>query len=255
MVKRIDLNCDMGESFGAYKIGCDELVLPYITTANVACGFHAGDPMVMAATVKAAKENGVGVGAHPGYPDLVGFGRRKMTLSFEEIKNDVLYQTGALMAFLKAQGMKMQHMKPHGALGNLAMADEKVAAAVCEAVCELDKDLYMFGHANSVMLKVAKSYGLKTVSEVYGDRAYLDDGHLVPRSRPGAVIHDTEFAVKRAVRMVTEGVVESIDGKIIEIQADSLCVHGDTPAALEFIKQIRAALEAEGVAIKNLAAE
>ena len=252
---RVDLNCDMGESFGDYKLGCDEEVIKYITTANVACGYHAGDPMVMAKTVAKAKEFGVGVGAHPGYPDLVGFGRRKMSLSFDEIKNITLYQVGALMAFTQAHGMKLQHVKPHGAMGNLAMVDETTARAVCEAVRELDDSLWMFGHANSVMLRVAQEYGLRTVSEVYGDRAYMDDSTLVPRSREGAVIHDTEFAVRRAVRMIKEGTVETITGKVIEIKADSLCVHGDTPKALEFIVKIREALQNEGIEIKNLNAE
>lgn len=209
----------------------------------------------MANTVRKAKEFGVGVGAHPGYPDLEGFGRRKMSLSYEEIKNITLYQVGALMAFTQAAGIKLQHIKPHGALGNLAMVDEKVASAICEAASELDDSLYIFGHANSVMLKVAERFNLKTVSEVYGDRAYMDDGTLVPRSMKGAVIHDTGFAVERAVRMIKTGFVKTITGKTIEIRADSLCVHGDTPKALEFIMLIREALIEEGVEIKNFSSK
>ena len=249
---RIDLNSDLGESFGAYKIGQDEEVIKYVTSVNVACGFHAGDPMVMDKTVRMAKEYGVGIGAHPGHCDLMGFGRRDMKLSFDEIKNYMKYQIGALMAFTTSQGLKLQHVKPHGALGNKAMVDEETARAVCEAAYEIDPSLIMFGHANSVMLKVAESMGMKTVSEIYGDRAYMDDGTLVPRKMEGAVIKDTDFAIKRAVRMVKEGTVETITGKVIEIKADSLCVHGDTPKALEFIKSIREAFEQEGILVKNL---
>lgn len=252
---RIDLNSDLGESFGSYKIGQDEEVIKYVTSVNVACGWHAGDPMVMDETVRRAKEMGVGVGAHPGYYDVMGFGRRDMKLTFEEAKNYMKYQIGALMAFTQSYGMKLQHVKPHGALGNKAMVDESLARAVCEAAKEIDPELLVFGHANSIMLQVASDMGLRTVSEIYGDRAYMDDGTLVPRRMKGAVIEDEEFAVKRAIRMVKEGTVETITGKVIEIQADSLCVHGDSPKALEFIRAIRTAFQAEGIEVKNLLAD
>lgn len=252
---RIDLNSDLGESFGSYKIGQDEEVIKYVTSVNVACGWHAGDPMVMDETVRRAKEMGVGVGAHPGYYDVMGFGRRDMKLTFEEAKNYMKYQIGALMAFTQSYGMKLQHVKPHGALGNKAMVDESLARAVCEAAKEIDPELLVFGHANSIMLQVASDMGLRTVSEIYGDRAYMDDGTLVPRRMKDAVIEDEEFAVKRAIRMVKEGTVETITGKVIEIQADSLCVHGDSPKALEFIRAIRTAFQAEGIEVKNLLAD
>ena len=249
---RIDLNSDLGESFGSYKIGRDEDVIGYVTSVNVACGWHAGDPMVMDATVRCAKEHGIGVGAHPGHYDLMGFGRRDIKLSFMEIKNYMKYQIGALMAFTASYGMKLQHVKAHGALGNKSMVDEETARAVCEAAYEIDPGLIMFGHANSVMLRVAEDIGLRTVSEVYGDRAYMDDGTLVPRKMKGAMIEDEEFAVKRAIRMVKEGTVETITGKVIQIKADSLCVHGDSPKALEFIRSIHAAFQNEGILIKNI---
>ena len=252
---RIDLNSDLGESFGAYTIGRDEEVIEYVTSVNVACGWHAGDPMVMDQTVRQAKARGIGVGAHPGHYDLMGFGRRNMTLSLDEIKNYMKYQIGALMAFTMSHGIRLQHVKPHGAIGNKAMVDEMTARAICEAAYEIDPALIMFGHANSVMLRVAGSMGMRTVSEVYGDRAYMDDGTLVPRKMAGAMIEDENLAIERAIRMVKEGTVETITGKVIEIQAESLCVHGDSPKALEFIQAIRRAFRQEGIEIKNLLAD
>lgn len=249
---RLDLNSDVGESFGAYRIGNDEELLKYVTSINVACGWHAGDPMVMDQVVSLAKEAGIGIGAHPGYMDLMGFGRREMKLSPLEIKNYMKYQIGALMAFTMSHGVKMQHVKTHGALGNLSMVDETTARAICEAVYEVDKNLLMFGHAGSLLLKTAEETGLKTVSEIYGDRGYLDNGMLAPRKMKGAMITDLDEAVRRSVRMVLEGKVETVTGKTIDIHAQSLCVHGDTPQALAFIKEIRRALEAENVEIINL---
>ena len=248
----IDLNSDMGESFGAYKIGGDEEIIKYVTTANVACGWHAGDPMVMEKTVALAKEFGTAVGAHPGFPDLMGFGRRNMAVTPEEAKAYVKYQLGALQAFAKAHGVKIQHVKPHGALYNMAAVDEKLAKAMCEAVYEVDKDIIFMGLAGSKMITAAEEIGLKAASEVFADRAYNDDGTLVSRKLPGAVIKDKELAIKRVVRMVKEGKVESINGKDIDIKADSICVHGDNPKALEFVKNIRETLEKEGVTISNL---
>lgn len=249
---RVDLNSDLGESYGRYTIGMDERIIPLVTSANVACGYHASDPVVMQRTVREAKKAGIGVGAHPGFPDLMGFGRRNMAVTPEEAKAYVKYQLGALQAFAKAHGVKLQHVKPHGALYNMAAVDEKLAKAMCEAVYEVDKDIIFMGLAGSKMITAAEEVGLKAASEVFADRAYNDDGTLVSRKLPGAVIKDKELAIKRVVRMVKEGKVESINGKDIDIKADSICVHGDNPKALEFVKNIRETLEKEGVTISSL---
>lgn len=246
---KVDLNSDLGESFGAYTIGMDSEVLKYISSANVACGFHAGDPMVMEKTIAMAKANGVAVGAHPGYPDLIGFGRRNMSISPAEAKAYTKYQIGAMLAFTKAQGIKLQHCKPHGAFYNNAAVNMELAVAICEGVYEVDPDIILLGLAGSKHLEAAKEVGLRCASEVFADRAYMDDGTLVPRKMPGAVIHDTDVTIARVVRMVKEGCVESITGKIIPIKADSICVHGDNPKAIEFVNTIRATLQAEGVEI------
>ena len=248
----VDLNSDLEESFGNYTIGMDEEILKFVSSANVACGWHAGDPMVMEKTVALAKEFGTAVGAHPGFPDLMGFGRRNMAVTPEEAKAYVKYQLGALQAFAKAHGVKIQHVKPHGALYNMAAVDEKLAKAMCEAVYEVDKDIIFMGLAGSKMITAAEETGLKAASEVFADRAYNDDGTLVSRKLPGAVIKDKDLAIQRVVRMVKEGKVESINGKDIDIKADSICVHGDNPKALEFVKNIRETLEKEGVTISSL---
>lgn len=248
----VDLNSDLGESFGNYKLGMDEEILQYVSSANVACGWHAGDALVMEQTVALAKEFSTAVGAHPGFPDLMGFGRRNMAVTPEEAKVYVKYQLGALQAFAKSAGIPIQHVKPHGALYNMAAVDEKLARAMAEAVYEVDKDIIFMGLAGSKMLTASEEIGLKTASEVFADRAYNDDGTLVSRKLPGAVIKDKDLAIKRVVRMVKEGKVESINGKDIDIKADSICVHGDNPKALEFVKNIRETLLAEGVQIKNL---
>ena len=248
----VDLNSDLGESFGNYTIGMDEEILKFVSSANVACGWHAGDPMVMEKTVALAKEFGTAVGAHPGFPDLMGFGRRNMAVTPEEAKAYVKYQLGALQAFAKAHGVKIQHVKPHGALYNMAAVDEKLAKAMCEAVYEVDKDIIFMGLAGSKMITAAEETGLKAASELFADRAYNDDGTLVSRKLPGAVIKDKDLAIQRVVRMVKEGKVESINGKDIDIKADSICVHGDNPKALEFVKNIRETLEKEGVTISSL---
>ena len=248
----VDLNSDLGESFGNYTIGMDAEILKYVSSANVACGWHAGDPIVMEKTVAVAKDNGVAVGAHPGFPDLMGFGRRNMVVTPEEAKAYVKYQLGALKAFTDSHGVKIQHVKPHGALYNMAAVDEKLAKAMCEAVYEVDKDIIFMGLAGSKMIEAAEAAGLKAASEVFADRAYNDDGTLVSRKLEGSVIKDKDLAIKRVVRMVKEGKVESINGNDINIKADSICVHGDNPKALEFVKNIRETLIAEGVSIKNL---
>ena len=249
---KVDLNCDLGESFGAYTIGRDSDVLPIISSANVACGWHAGDAVTMEKTVKMAKAAGTEVGAHPGYPDLEGFGRRKMVISPAEAKAYIKYQVGALMAFAKAEGITLQHVKPHGAFYNNAAVDYKLALGICEGIKEVRPDLILLGLANSELIRAAKDIGLKSASEVFADRAYMDDGTLVPRKQPGAVLHDEEEAIRRTVRMVKEGCVTTISGKEISIQADSVCVHGDNEKALEFSAGIRRALTQEGIEIASL---
>ena len=249
---RVDLNSDLGESFGNYTLGMDEEILQYVSSANVACGWHAGDPLVMEKTVALAKRCGTAVGAHPGFPDLMGFGRRNMVITPDEAKAYVRYQLGALYAFAESQSVRIQHVKPHGALYNMAAVDEKLARAMCEAVYEFDPEIIFMGLAGSKMIEMAEAVGLRAASEVFADRAYNDDGTLVSRKLPGAVIKDKDLAIRRVVRMVKEGKVESVNGTDIAIRADSICVHGDNPKALEFVKNIRETLIAEGVEIKNL---
>ena len=249
---KVDLNSDLGESFGAYTIGMDAEILKYVSSANVACGWHAGDAVVMEQTVADAAKAGTAVGAHPGFPDLMGFGRRNMVVTPAEAKAYIKYQLGALMAFTKAKGIQMQHVKPHGALYNMAAVDEALAEAICQGIYEVDPTIILLGLANSKMISAAEKIGLRAASEVFADRAYNDDGTLVSRKLPGAVIHDKEIAIARTVQMVTQGTVETVTGKIINIKADSICVHGDNPSALEFVKNIRATLEKNGVTICNL---
>lgn len=245
----VDLNCDLGESFGNYKCGMDEEVIPYITSANVACGFHASDPMVMEKTVKAAREHQVCVGAHPGFRDLVGFGRRNMNLPAEEITAIVEYQIGALNAFCQASHMKLQHVKPHGALYNMAVKDRSIADAICRGIASVDSNLILLGPAHSNLVRSAKEFGLPCAKEVFADRAYEEDGSLVARSKPGAMITDAHTAAERVIRMIRNGTVVTITGKEIEVDADSVCVHGDSPAALDFVRSIRQALIHEGILI------
>lgn len=250
---KVDLNSDLGESFGAYKIGLDDQVIAHVSSANVACGYHAGDPLVMAQTVAMAKAAGVAVGAHPGYPDLMGFGRRNMNCSPKEVKAYVQYQLGALKAFCQAQGVELQHCKPHGALYNMAGKDMDLALAIAEAVAEVDSSIILLGLAGSKMLQAGKQLGLRVASEVFADRAYQADGSLVPRSQPGAVIHDKNEAIERTVRMVLEGKVTAITGEDVAIDAHSICVHGDNPSAVEFVKNIRAVLESRDITIAPIA--
>lgn len=252
MMPRVDLNCDLGESFGAYTMGMDDQVIPWITSANVACGFHASDPVVMHTTVALAKQAGVAIGAHPGFADLMGFGRRNMQVSPAEAKAYITYQLGALYAFCKAQGVPLRHVKPHGALYNMAAKDAALAAAICEAVKAFDSSLILLGLSGSQMLLAAKAIGLPYASEVFADRAYEEDGSLVARTKPGAMIHDEDLAISRVVRMVKEGVVQAITGKDIALKADSICVHGDGPKALDFARRIRQTLEDEGVSVQPL---
>lgn len=247
VVTKIDFNCDMGESFGAYKLGSDEELMPYISSANIACGFHAGDPMWMKRTVRLAEEAGVAIGAHPGFADLMGFGRRDMQVTPEEIRNYVIYQVGALQAFTKTK--RLQHVKPHGALYHMGAGNEELARAVAESIREVNSDLILVALDGSPWIKVGREVGLRVASEIFADRALNPDGTLVPRSQPGAVIHDLEEIVARALKMVTEGKVIAINGKEIELKGDTICLHGDTPGAVALARALRQGLEAAGVTV------
>ncbi len=254
-VKKIDLNCDMGESFGAYKLGMDEKIIQYITSANIACGWHAGDPLVMDKTVKMAVEYGVGVGAHPGYPDLLGFGRRNMDCTPDEVHNYVVYQIGALQGFCKIHGTRLRHVKPHGALYLTAVVNELVARAVAEAIVAVDPDLLyvaLAGAKGEMMTRIGKDVGLKVVYEAFPDRAYTPEGNLVSRREPGAVIQEPQEVAQRALRMATEGVVIAVDNTSIPIEAQTLCVHGDTPSAVDLVRNIHEILEKEGVSVQPM---
>jgi UPF0271 protein len=249
---RVDLNSDLGESFGHYTLGMDERIIPLISSANVACGYHASDPVVMEKTISLAKEAAIGVGAHPGFPDLMGFGRRNMNVTPAEAKAYTLYQLGALDAFCKAKGVKMQHVKPHGALYNMAAKDYALAKAICEAIAEYDKDLIVLALCGGQLLQAAKDLGLRAASEVFADRGYEEDGTLVDRRKEGAMITDENVAIARVIRMIKEGKVTAVTGKDIDIQADSVCVHGDGEKALAFVNKIREALTQEGIEICSL---
>ena len=248
----IDLNSDLGESFGAYTLGMDEKLMEYITSANVACGWHAGDPLVMQKTIRAAAKNGVAVGAHPGYPDLMGFGRREIKITPEEAYTYVLYQLGALDAFARTEGVKIQHVKPHGALYNQACKDEKLASAICRAAQAFDRELIVLAPYNSAFRTAAAAIGQPFAGEFFADRAYLPDGSLVPRSQPGAVIHDADEACRRVLQMAREGTVTCLDGTELTMRCVSVCVHGDNAEALATVKKIRGALEDDGVLLRAM---
>jgi UPF0271 protein len=245
----VDLNCDMGESFGVYRLGFDEEMMPHITSANIACGFHAGDPIVMERTISCAKNNGVSVGAHPGFPDLVGFGRRNMELSPRELRNDLIYQVGALSAFAQIEGLSLQHVKPHGQLYNLAAKDEALTKAICEAVLALGKNIILVALSGSKMAEIASKSGVKVAREAFADRAYHRDGSLVSRKTEGSVIHDPKRVAERVIRMVRDGKVQSIEGDLIDLEVDSICVHGDTPGAVDLARAIRGSLEGAGITV------
>ncbi len=252
MLKSIDLNCDLGESFGAYTIGQDEAVLEYVTSANIACGFHAGDHNVMAKTVKLAKEKNVAIGAHPGLPDLIGFGRREMKVSPEDVYHFVIYQLGALQAFCTVHNVDMQHVKPHGALYNMAVKDRQIAAAIAKAVKAIDPQLILFGLANSKLIEAGHELGLTTASEVFADRTYQQDGTLTPRSEHNALIHDDNVAVNQIIGIVQEKTVTAITGENIHLHADTVCVHGDGPQALMFVKKLYKTLTDKGFSINKV---
>jgi 5-oxoprolinase (ATP-hydrolysing) subunit A len=246
---RIDLNSDMGESFGAYTIGHDAGLMTSITSANVAAGFHAGDPTVLRETIRLAKTRGVAVGAHPGFPDLVGFGRRELHVTPREAEDFVLYQIAAVAGVAAAEGVRLQHVKPHGALFNMAVKDAALAGAIARAVAAFDKTLILFSLPKSEILKAGRAAGLRVAAEIFADRAYEPDGSLVSRRTPGSVIHDAQTVVNRAVRMVKDAIVVAIDGTTIALEADTICVHGDTPGSDELAAALRAGLEAAGITV------
>lgn len=247
---RIDLNSDLGESYGAFQIGFDADLFPLLTSANVACGFHGGDPLTLERTVRQAVERGVRIGAHPGFPDLVGFGRRPIHATPDQVRTDVLYQLGALDAFCRAAGTSLQHVKPHGALSNMAMTDESLAEAIVAAVYAWDPGLLLFAMPGSALGRVADGRGLTVVAEVFADRSYNADGSLVNRRLPGAMISDPAQAAERMVKLVQSGRITAIDGTEIALPAGSICTHSDTPGAVEIVSAVREALEAAGVAIQ-----
>jgi UPF0271 protein len=254
-MKMIDINCDMGESFGAYTIGMDSEVIRYISSANIACGFHAGDPGVMNRTVRLAKENGVGIGAHPGYPDLAGFGRRNMDCMPDEVRDYVIYQIAALRGFCALHSVKLQYVKPHGSLYNMCVGNEPLSRAVAEAIASVDPELLwvtLGGAQAGLAQKIAAAAGLRVVFEAFPDRAYTADGKLAPRKLPGAVITDPKLAAEQALRMAKEGRVIAMDGTVIEMEVHTLCVHGDNPSAVDHVRKIRQMLEAEGLRIVPL---
>ena len=248
----VDLNSDIGESFGTYVLGLDEEVIKHVTSVNIACGWHAGDPLIMENTVREAVKNKVAVGAHPGYPDLMGFGRRNMDISPKEARAYMIYQLGALNGFAAANGIKIQHMKLHGAFYNTASIKPELAEEVINGILDVDKDIILLALSGTYIANRAKEKGLRVAQEVFADRAYNSDLTLVNRKLPGAVIHDEKLAIERIKRMVLEGKIKTIDGKIIDIAADSICVHGDNPEAVNFVKNIRESLVAEGIKVKAL---
>ncbi|HDQ72779.1 MAG TPA: LamB/YcsF family protein [Chloroflexi bacterium] len=263
MVKKIDLNCDMGESFGVYRVGDDAALIAAliqtpegcaITSANIACGYHAGDPLVMDRTVRLAARHGVGIGAHPGFPDLLGFGRRAMQLTSNEIENDVLYQVGALAAFARSVGASLVHVKPHGALYNMAAQDLEMARAIAQGVARVDPALILVGLSGSALIDAGRAMGLRVAREGFADRAYNADGTLRSRRLPGAVIETPEAAAERALRMARDGAVTAYTGEEIALQVDTICVHGDTPTAIDIARAIRRRLAEADVVLAPMGA-
>jgi UPF0271 protein len=249
---KIDLNCDCGESFGAWEIGADAALLPHVTSANVACGAHAGDPDVMRRTVRLARELGVAVGAHPGYPDLQGFGRRALAMSPEEIEASVLAQIGALYAIARAEGVELAHVKPHGAVANPAAVSPPIAAAIARAVAAFSRDLIFVALAGSAMALAGVEAGLRMAREAYADRAYEADGTLRSRKLPGALLHDDERCLAQVLSIIRNGYALTVDGQQVPIAADSICLHGDTPGAAERAASLRAGLAQAGVEVVAL---
>lgn len=253
--KSIDLNCDLGESFGVYQLGMDEAVMDHITSANIACGWHAGDPSVMNKTVQLAVKNKIKCGAHPGYPDLLGFGRRAMSVDNEELKHYLIYQIGALEAFCRVNGTRLHHVKPHGSLYHAAVENEKTAVAVAEAISSVDQNLIyvtLAGQKGQMMSRVGKEFGLNVALEAFPDRAYTPEGSLAPRNVEGAVITNPDEVISRALKIASEGCIEAINGDMIELSVHTLCVHGDNPHAVQMVKEIRNSLEGNNIAVNPI---
>jgi 5-oxoprolinase (ATP-hydrolysing) subunit A len=248
-MKSVDLNCDMGESYGAWNMGADAEVMPLITSANIACGFHGGDPATIRKTVRLALDHGVAVGAHPSLPDLQGFGRRAMKISPQEMYDLVVYQAGAVEAFARAAGARLHHVKCHGALYNMAAVDEGLAEAMGRAIRDLGGSVMVYALSNSKMMQAVKRQNLPVAGEVFADRGYSDDGTLAPRGEPGGMIEDAQASVKQALAMVEQGYVTSLSGKRVPVAADTLCLHGDQPGAVAFAKAIRAAFAERGIRV------
>jgi UPF0271 protein len=251
MTLMVDLNCDIGESFGPWQLGCDGEIVAHVTSANIACGFHAGDPATMRKTVLLALEHKVAIGAHPGLPDLVGFGRRAMKISTQEARDMVTYQVGALAAFVMAEGGKMQHVKPHGALYNMASKDAVLASAIAEAVCRINPELLLFAQSGSELIKAGNALGLRTISEVFGDRTYEADGSLTPREHTDSLVKDPAAALQQVLGMIRSNNVVSRQGTEVIVDAQTICIHGDGAHALDFARTIRANLENAGVVIRS----
>ena len=252
MSQKIDLNCDLGESFGAYTIGMDEEVIKVVSSVNIACGFHASDPVVMRKTVERAISANIGIGAHPGFYDLMGFGRRNMNISPSEAYAYVTYQLGALNAFCVQQGGKIDHVKPHGALYNMAGKDYALAKDICQAIYDIDPDIILLGLSGSQMINAGRDIGLRCANEFFADRAYEDDGSLRARTKEGAMVEDENEAIERVVKVVKTGKVTTYSGNEIDLKIDSICVHGDNAHALEFVRTIRDRLTKEGIEIASL---
>ena len=254
-MRTVDLNCDCGEGYGAWTMGDDRTMLDIVTSANVACGFHAGDPDIMAATFALARDKGVAVGAHPGFDDRAGFGRRAIAMSSAAIERLVAYQVGAAEALAAVAGHRLTHVKPHGALSNIAMSDAAVARAIARGAKAVDPNLMFLAIAGTELQRAGETEGLQTAHEIYADRGYTDDGHLVSRSAEGAVLQDADLAAERAAAMVADGAIVSISGKKVPVGIDSICVHGDTPGAVAMARAVRAALGAAGVALRPFAGQ
>ena len=248
-MKKIDLNCDMGESFGAWKMGADAGVMPYISSANIACGFHGGDPATIRQTVRLAVDRGVAVGAHPSLPDLMGFGRRAMRISPQDMYDLVIYQAGAVEAFARAAGAKLHHVKCHGALYNMAATDEGLSEAMVRAVRDLGSEVMLYALSNSRNYEIAKKGKIKVAGEVFADRGYADDGTLAPRDKPGGMIEDAETSVKQVLGMIEGGYVTSLAGKRVAVSADTLCLHGDQPGAVVFAQTLRRVFSEKGITV------
>jgi len=248
-MKKIDLNCDMGESYGAWKMGADAEVMPHISSANIASGFHAGGPATIRRTVRLAVDHGVAIGAHPSLPDLMGFGRRVMRISPQDMYDLVIYQAGAVEAFARAAGAKLHHIKCHGALYNMAAVDECLSEAMAKAVNDLGSGIALYALSNSIMMKTARAKGIPVYGEVFADRGYSDDGTLAPRDKPGGMIEDPEASVKQVLGMVEGGYVTSLAGKRVPVAADTLCLHGDQPGAVTFAKRLRETFKERGIAV------